>query len=227
MGLYAWEIELIAKLPLPEGFSTLSFGHPDILATSDELYRIVGGFRLPIDNECLDRAKFPPDVVGNARIVFGALGSQMTILDFRNGFNVDEIGDLNYPFTPTLHGKFDLVIDPGTSEHCFNVGQALVNMASCVKDGGFIYHRVPLAHWNHGFWNFSPCAFHDFYTQNGFELTLIGAESKGQLQDVQVRKGGTKWKIPNDGRKLQLVCIAHRVTRQEIKFPTQYKYLET
>lgn len=226
MGLYPWEIEVIKGIGLPKRFDVISFGHPDILATPTELKQILG-ITLPVDNKNLDRAKYRGDIVGNARIVFGALGGQMFIVDSRQTYNIDAEIDLNYPITPPLIGKYDLAIDPGTSEHCFNVGQALVNMAKCVKVGGYIYHRVPLCHWNHGFWNFSPCAFHDFYTQNGFALMVLSAETNGKLVPAQPRKGAgmKKWYSPDDAKKWQLVCVAKRVEDKDIGFPIQYKYL--
>ncbi|HEY6021417.1 MAG TPA: hypothetical protein VIY48_16375 [Candidatus Paceibacterota bacterium] len=222
MGLFAWEIDRIAKLGLTPGFSTISFGHPDILASPDDLLPILG-VRLPIDNQGIGhRSGMKSDAVGNARLVFGALGSQMTIVEIRKTYNVDAIVDLNFPIDL---GRYDLVIDPGTSEHCFNVGQALVNMAKCVKVGGWIYHRVPLCHWNHGFWNFSPCAFNDFYLANGFDV-ILNAECGGRMHPVKTKKGdGGKWFSPRDGRKWQLVCTAQRIKDKDIGFPMQSKYL--
>jgi hypothetical protein len=55
------------------------------------------------------------------------------------------------------------VLDCGTTEHCFNVGQAIINAAHAVKPGGAIFHCFPMCVMNHGFWNASPTAFKDFY----------------------------------------------------------------
>jgi len=224
VGLYAFEIERIARLPLPKPFRALSLGHPDILATADELFPILGS-RLAIDNmQVLVERKFhpKPDIVGNARGVFKAMGGELTVADIRDTYNVDHIVDLNDKFSLRfLRDRFDLVIDPGTSEHCFNVGTALWNMADAVEPMGFIYHMVPLCHWNHGFWNFSPCVFADFYEQNGFKIVALEGEHRCRRRDVVPRQ---KFKIDHNGMKLNLMCIAQRVKDQEIVFPTQYKY---
>ena len=224
MGLYAYELRRIVKLTkqLKPPFSALSFGHPDILATPEELLPIVGTILPKIGEGKLDRQNYDPNVVGDAHLVFEALGGLLHVIDFRKSFGVNQQADLNHKL---YHAElFDLVIDPGTSEHCFNVGTALVNMASCVRLGGYIYHMVPMAHWNHGFWNFSPCVFADFYRQNGFQVLELLANRRGVFLPVQERKGGEKFEIPNSGRKLDLMCIARRMNAQTIEFPVQYKY---
>jgi 2-polyprenyl-3-methyl-5-hydroxy-6-metoxy-1,4-benzoquinol methylase len=78
--------------------------------------------------------------------------------------------DLNYP--EDWPEKYDVVIDGGTAEHCFNVGQVFANILSAVRpDGGIVVHVNPLNMMNHGFWNISPTAYADFrqvveYTKN-------------------------------------------------------------
>jgi hypothetical protein len=70
--------------------------------------------------------------------------------------------DLNYP--EDWPEKYDVVIDGGTAEHCFNVGQVFANILSAVRpDGGIVVHVNPLNMMNHGFWNISPTAYADFY----------------------------------------------------------------
>jgi hypothetical protein len=228
MGLQAFELEIIKFDVLPlcaPMFRALSFGHPDILATPEELLPIVGTI-LPTDNQEIlalkNRAHITTNIIGSAKIVFEALGGLLHCVDMFPGYGIDELVDLNKPGTATR--QFDLVIDPGTSEHCWNVGTALINMANCVKVGGYIYHMVPMAHWNHGFWNFSPCAFSDFYTQNGFEIIRLAARFKQRFLSVPTRKGGKqKFEIANSGRKLDLMCIAKRVEEKQIGHPIQYK----
>lgn len=225
MGLYAFEIGLLANLLLPKPCQIVSFGHPDVLATPDELEPIFGR-TLPIDPAGVIKARgkgtVKSNIVGNARIVAEALGGTLDVWEASPKlYNVDYVIDLNHPFPVKSYA--DLVIDPGTSEHCFNVGTALVNMANFVKKGGFIYHRVPLCHWNHGFWNFSPCAFGDFYEQNGFKILTLAAESKGKLQTEAHHY--KKFEIANHGRKLQLICVAQKVEDGPAAFPKQFKFL--
>lgn len=223
MGLSALELEIIVPLCKEFGrpFTVLSLGHPDILATPRQLLACIGK-EIGIDNEGVAKSRryhVKDGIVGNARLVFDSIGGTLTVIDVRDLYGVDYIVDLNYP---KVLDRYDFVIDPGTTEHCFNVGTAIKNAARAVRIGGYIYHMVPLCHWNHGFWNFSPGAFADFYEDNGFEILRLEAEYRGNLMPVRKFE---KFEIPNNGRRLNLMCLAKR--QQEVgalKFPMQHKY---
>jgi len=102
------------------------------------------------------------------------------------------------------------------------VGQALRNIALNLDVGGFVYHMVPLCHWNHGFWNFSPTLFADFYdVENGFRVERIEAEFRGRLLPVQTK---AKFEIRNSGRRLSMLCVARKLEMKKIVFPMQRKY---
>lgn len=82
--------------------------------------------------------------------------------------------DLNRPVLVELLQCFDLVYDGGTLEHCFDPAQVLRNAASLTAPGGMVIHHVPINNWvDHGFYQFSPTLFFDFYGAAGFtELAL-------------------------------------------------------
>lgn len=68
-------------------------------------------------------------------------------------------------------GAFDLVLDCGTTEHCVNPCQALVNAAAACRPGGRVFHHLPVTMVNHGYWNVCPSYLRDFYqTANGFTI---------------------------------------------------------
>lgn len=225
MGLYPYMIESIARLRehLPQPFNVLSLGHPDVLGTPKELEPIVGGLLTTEFNEGFrpfSRNKKGEELVLSAKVLFEALGASLNVVDVRYLRGVDIIADLN---SPVDLGSYDLVVDPGTTEHCFNVAQALQNVAQAVKVGGFVWHVVPLADWNQGFWNFSPTAFAHFYArENGFMIWELFA-SERQNHHIPVSANG-KFRISNSGRKLYLHCIAKRLDRVPISYPMQAKY---
>lgn len=65
--------------------------------------------------------------------------------------------DLNEELPIMYEKKYDLVIDTGTHEHCFNVGTAFINMLKLFKNYGCIVTNMsPMNYPNHGFWNFFP-----------------------------------------------------------------------
>lgn len=128
---------------------------------------------------------------------------------------VEEIVDLN---EPADLGQHDLVIDPGTLEHCFNIVQALINATRAVKVGGHIFHINPLSMVNHGFWGLNPTTWHDFYAANGFEVLAMCSEAKNELSPVS-RTGRF---VPKP--ESSLFCVARKVADLPVKWPVQSKY---
>lgn len=224
MGLSAYEIEVIAGASDRRASKwALSLGHPDILATPEELKPFVGKL-IPIDNAGVRATRKPtPDesIIGAAKPVFEAMGYGLTVIDSREVYGVDRIVDLNHSIQ---YYGYDLVVDPGTCEHIFDVAQALRNVAEAVRLGGLVYHMVPLCNFNHGFWNFSPVTFTQFYgEQNGFEILQLRGNNRGNWVDVHPYR---KFKMQNDGIKLSLMCLAKKVREVEITFPAlQSKYV--
>lgn len=222
MGLVGFEVKIISKLCQSFGrrVKALSLGHPDILATPEEL-SFLG--ELPIDNkEVHDARRTWPEkrIIGNARPVFNAMNADLIVVDVRpHLYNIDVELDLNDPII--ARPEYDLIIDCGTTEHCFNVGQALKNVANMTALGGYVYHMVPLCSFNHGFWNFSPGVFVDFYEDNGFAIERLTGVRHAEFIPVQRH---TKFKLPNNGSKLNLLCIAKRLEIKDINYPMQRKY---
>jgi hypothetical protein len=117
-------------------------------------------------------------------------------------------------------GQYDYVLDVGTLEHCFNIAQALVNMASLAKVGGFIFHENPFNWGNHGFYNLSPTLFHDFYTDNGFELV----EMKLMERDGKMYEAPRTKRFTFSGGEANLFTIVKRLEMKDVSMPLQTKY---
>lgn len=162
MGLDAAALELIA--PHLKDAAVLCLSYPDIVVPADKVKAVLGvepeqftdfgkhhklAFQLPETMHVLKLA-------GAASVLF---------TDVRPSRGVEVELDLNIPMDWSR--QFDLVIDPGTLEHCFNIGQGFRNAWSAVKLGGHIVHVHPLQMINHGFWNVCPTAICDFYAANG------------------------------------------------------------
>jgi hypothetical protein len=214
------QISLAAITPYLKGAHVLSLSYPDLAVSQQEVEAMLGvkvskwtnqgprhgkGYELPetmhvmkqvcASFECVDVAK----LTGHERVM-----------------------DLNYPQDL---GEYDLVIDPGTLEHCFNIGQALMTAAGAVKVGGRILHLSPMTMMNHGFWNICPTLYHDFYTQNGFEIDIFEVHSKdkeGGLLVGQARGFETKRFVARN--EAGLCVLARRVRDCTLTFPVQTKY---
>jgi SAM-dependent methyltransferase len=49
----------------------------------------------------------------------------------------------------------------------------LRNAHLILKPGGIVIHMVPVnGYFNHGYFQFSPCFFHDYYKQNGYDIVM-------------------------------------------------------
>jgi len=97
----------------------------------------------------------------------------------------DLICDLNGALPRKLEGKFDFIIDGGTTEHIFDVANAIRCETQMLAPGGIIFHILPAAGYvNHGFYSFSPTFFQDFYRQNGVEIKHL---------DLEFMIAGGKW----------------------------------
>lgn len=103
---------------------------------------------------------------------FRLLGFQrVSSLDYSGHEEADYILDLNLPVPEDLHGKFDVIFDGGTIEHCFNTFQVMQNIFSMLRTGGRTIHASPSSnHVDHGFYMFSPTLFWDYYQTNRWQV---------------------------------------------------------
>jgi hypothetical protein len=147
---------------------------------------------------------------------FEKLNSTVDCIDIAQDFGIERVVDLNHPHDL---GSYDLVIDPGTIEHCFNIGQAIINAANAVKVFGRIFHIPPMTMLNHGFYNICPTLLHDFYTQNGWDVEYMAAFARSGRVEINRTE-----RFMGDS-EASLYCIAQRKTDKQLIYPVQTKYL--
>jgi SAM-dependent methyltransferase len=148
--------------------------------------------------------------------------TDIKVLDFSNYQGAEIIHNLNDPL-PDKVQKFDLVIDNGTIEHCFNVGQAMMNIANLCKNNGKIFHLNPANWFGHGFWNFNPCTYFDFYGQNGFDVKVYLRDiPAGSYEEIKYNPHLTKI-LPS--KRYTTHAIAIRKELKELKYPMQSRYV--
>lgn len=206
--------------PYLKGAKVLSLGYPDILASEAEVEEIFGvkptetiraGAQHHVERPLVE-------TVG----LFRLLGSTLDCVDIVQSRKVERVLDLN-----DVHdlGSFDLVIDPGTTEHCFNIGQAMMNAARAVRVGGHIYHSHPMTMMNHGFYNICPTMPYDFYTQNGWKVKLMEARHRVQDLAVPIPPESAFSRYARVEREVGVITLAQRLTGDELRWPMQEKYL--
>ena len=218
MALARHALEALA--PHIKGASVLSLGYPDILCTAEDVEEIFGvRARTFIDAGEQHSIKRP---LVETRELFNLLGAKLDCVDAACWRGFERLIDLNEPHDL---GQFDLVIDPGTTEHCFNIGQAIMNGARAVKPGGRIYHSLPMTMMNHGFYNVCPTMLFDFYTQNGWATEIYEARNQASNTFVQLGEKAAHARSAKVSPECGLICLAHRLTDAALKFPAQHKYL--
>jgi len=222
MALSLSQTEAISRLIKP-GMRVCSFGYPDLIAPQEMIDSILKTTFSPVefraDSEAIcKRHGLKPHPIPDAHSFFRLLGAQLDVFDVVKERGCEILCDLNQTMVP--RGAYDMVLDVGTAEHCFNIGRALINMASMVKEGGYIIHENPANWGNHGFYNLNPTLFFDFYTDNGFEV-----------QDLKLVTRDGRSFVPNPVKRFRfsdeevnIFCIAQRIKVQPLIFPIQTKY---
>jgi len=111
-------------------------------------------------------------------------GFGYTALDIFHGTNTI-LFDLNvHAPGPKLSGRFDLVMNFGTTEHVFNQLRSFQTIHDLTKVGGVIYHDLPMAGYvNHAFFRYDPLFFTTVRPANGYESLLVEV-SMGNVRRV-------------------------------------------
>lgn len=152
--------------------SILCLGYPDLLVDPAE---IQGTYTEREDADKIRRwHHWSGPVYDTEQVLRGELGLlEIEFADVVAHRGPERIVDLN---RHVEWGRtYDVVLDGGTAEHCFNIGQVFDNIHRAVRPGGgVVIHVNPLNMINHGFWNVSPTAYHDFYDQNGYVIISAG-----------------------------------------------------
>ena len=235
MALNCTELLIIQKLIKKRcDCKIVSLGYPDLLIGKDQFLTFFNDIDIKIikerpngaeiaKNHSFEEAKYwSPESIS----FFEALGAELIVMDYHPWTGEEIILDLNQPLPFRYYEKFDIVIDPGTTEHVFNIAQAMSSILLMVKTGGYIYHQTPLFHVNHGFYNFSPIFYANFYEENGakiIELKKMSVESykNGLLK----RPNLNKYEVVQD---IQFPSansvVAKKLKSQPIFYPLQSSY---
>jgi hypothetical protein len=209
----------------------LLLAYPDILVPRVALGRILGEEALAGVAERADAASIwsyhglggVPDPMYDSVGLLSRMGVEATVIDVAKLRGMERIVDLNAPLPEDLRAAFDLVVDTGTCEHCFNVAQAFVNSCEALAVGGILVHAAPLTRVNHGFWSFNPTIYPDFFEDNGFELQLLTGVT-GTLKEgfrPFAVESFQRFQAPPEAA---LYVLARRNEVRPIRWPVQRKY---
>jgi hypothetical protein len=179
-------------------------------------------------------ARLDPALAGRAdRQYLRACGwAEMEAIDLHPA--ADVVLDLNQPLPSQspLNARYDTVLDMGTTEHIFDVKEALFNIASLVGEGGRVVHFNPVqGYCNHSFVLMQPTLYFSFYEANGFAVRYCGIveyldeqQRSARLIPVTQDFNNLRFSSANDS---MVVVVAERLDmrpRSDLVVPTQAFY---
>ena len=177
MALDAVAMKMIAGRV--RGAAILCLGYPDITASREAILELLRVEPTEFTNHGADHkvARRLPETLHTFSLAGAAA---VDVVDAMPSRGCERQVDLNE--RQTWPREYDLVINPGTLEHCFDVATAMFNAWRALRPGGAVLHVAPMTMLNHGFWNFSPTAIEDFASANGGRVVHI------QARDREARK---------------------------------------
>lgn len=208
---------------LKAGHRIAAFGYPDMIGPIDHVRNCLGEKFERLEyhkdsEEICRRHGLSKRQIPDTDSFFQLLGAEMDVFDIVKERGREILCDLNRPIEQKE--SYDVVLDPGTLEHCFNIGQAAFNMAGLLRKDGVILHQNPFNVGNHGFYGLNPTWYADFYGQNGFKLL-----------DCRLCTSQKVWKTPVVDRfkfpaaeEAGIFAMAQREEVKELSFPVQTKY---
>jgi hypothetical protein len=108
--------------------------------------------------------------------------TEIEVVDVIAHTGFERIVDLNEPVT--WNPRFGLIINPGTLEHCFNIGVAWSNVWSALAVSGVILHVAPATMLDHGFWNVCRVALSDWCAANGGTVLSMKFGKNGTAEEI-------------------------------------------
>jgi len=229
-------VTLDQGFPNAKGLRIVSLGYPDMIATTDEIRQKFGdsvAAKLTYRDDAEDIRKWHSaaglDRVADTYSFFSALGHRLDCIDYKPVRGGEIVHNLNERLPEALRGQYDIAIDTGTVEHCFNVAEAQRSTADLVRAGGCVIQGIGLNYYNHGFYNFSPTFVKDFFGQNGFELMWaegLDVQNHGRNTSKFDFDWEKRFTLPESMTNAGIYYIVRRETLQPIVWPIQGKYLD-
>ena len=165
--------------------------------------------------------------------LFRLLGYKTTeSIDYFPDEHPTYVEDLNHPIPQKLQEQYSLVYDGGTMEHCFNSPQVMLNAVALAKTGGMVIHHVPMNNWvDHGFYQFSPTLFFDFYGANGFtelemKIHFVGRRKESIIQYNPRTDEPLPYFLGGGTRAMIFFRTRKTIDSVDIKYPIQGRYRE-
>ncbi|MCR9219891.1 MAG: class I SAM-dependent methyltransferase [Alphaproteobacteria bacterium] len=236
MGVSYYTIELMEKYGLlGEGRALLDFGSSNLYGSTAE--QLSGFVKRHVDPAPADLE----DVVGRLAAGSGTgpdgqalnqafLGELLELagmtydsIDIAAGYKTRQV-DLNIrPLPQDMIGRYDTVINCGTSEHILNQINTFNAIHSAAKPGGLMMHVLPSVGFvDHGYFTYTSRFFFDMAGYNQYEVVDMWYEGVGEGAE-NIFTGARQYQIyfPVLTDRIGRIGTDERETRQDaIQVPT-------
>jgi SAM-dependent methyltransferase len=169
---------------------------------------------------------------GFTETLFTALGyPPIEAMDFTDKEGAQHIHDLNKPVPAKLKGKFDIVIDGGTSEHIFHIGQALDSCYQMLKPGGLMMSFVAADGWfGHGFFQTGPDVpwryWHHARGCEMLEVSIVPRKSPHRITAIEDPTGRPRGgELALEGPHMLIYACRKPLVAKDYALPIQGHYV--
>ena len=206
--------------------AVLSLGNPTIHFTHKALNKFLKIYSGEIK-------EFPQETELNGKNLFKHLGyKSFLVLDVYDDTGVDIVWDLNNSdnLPRDYLNYFDLLIDPGTLQHVFDIRSCLDCIKKLTKINGYIYHISPGNNYiDHGFYQISPTLFQDYYYENQFKLVSLSLQADKRIGELipYTENIYRNKKLQNrfrNNKRVKVHQIVQKKINSENKIPIQHFY---
>jgi hypothetical protein len=98
----------------------------------------------------------------------------ITAVDIDAYQGAELVHDISKPFAEAELDRYGLIVDAGTLEHVLDAKASLDNLIACLRKGGSIVHMSPSnGYLDHGYYQFSPSFFRDYYSSRAMRIDNI------------------------------------------------------
>lgn len=204
-----------------KGAEVLCLGYPD-MAMPPEQVEAAMGFKPSTWLPSPHPDKIPYGYAETVATFKEAGATRVDCVDVKAHRKIERIVNLNDP--QVWPRQYDLVINPGTLEHCFNLGVAWANAWAALKVLGVIVHIAPATMHNHGFWNINPLAVQDWCAANGGKVLQIMFAINGTAKVVEphrLQSESGRGALPEE---TVMYALCRKQQAVELRWPLQGQY---
>lgn len=137
-------------------------------------------------------------------------------IDIAVGYKTTVV-DLNSMSLPQqMVGKYDSVVNCGTSEHILNQMNVFASVHAATKTGGHIFHSVPsIGYVDHGYFCYTSRFFFDLAGYNKYEVVDMWYEGPAGSENVFASARQYQSYFPALTKRLEAIGISPRETTQD------------